>query len=95
MLLDEPTSGLDSTTAYKIMKTMKKEALQGMTILCTIHQPSSDLFKLMDRIVILHDGFLIYQGATSEILPYLGSCGIQAGRFVNPADFIIKTVQVP
>ena len=60
VLLDEPTSGLDSTTAYKIMKTMKKEALQGMTILCTIHQPSSDLFKLMDRIVILHDGFLIY-----------------------------------
>lgn len=37
VLLDEPTSGLDSTTAYKIMKTMKKEVNMGMTILCTIH----------------------------------------------------------
>lgn len=66
-----------------------------MTIMCTIHQPSSDLFKLMDRIIILHDGFVIYQGPTSEILPYLGSMGINVGKYVNPADFIIKTVQAP
>ena len=94
-MLDEPTSGLDSTTAYKIMKTMKKECEQGMTIMCTIHQPSSDLFKLMDRIIVLHDGYVVYQGATAEILPYLGSMGIKVGRYVNPADFIIKTVQAP
>lgn len=37
ILLDEPTSGLDSTTALKIMKMIKREALLGMTILCTIH----------------------------------------------------------
>jgi ABC-type multidrug transport system ATPase subunit len=37
VLLDEPTSGLDSTTALKIMKMIKKEALAGMTVVCTIH----------------------------------------------------------
>jgi len=37
VLLDEPTSGLDSTTALKIMKMIKKEALLGMTVVCTIH----------------------------------------------------------
>ena len=37
VLLDEPTSGLDSTTALKIVKMIKREAIMGMTIACTIH----------------------------------------------------------
>lgn len=37
ILLDEPTSGLDSTNALKIVKILKKEALSGKTIICTIH----------------------------------------------------------
>ena len=37
LLLDEPTSGLDSSTALKIIKLLKKEALSGKTIICTIH----------------------------------------------------------
>lgn len=44
LLLDEPTSGLDSSTAYRIIKLLKREALGGMTVLCTIHQPSSEIF---------------------------------------------------
>lgn len=57
VLLDEPTSGLDSTTALKIMKMIKREALTGMTIVCTIHQPSSELFRLMDRVIVLVEGY--------------------------------------
>jgi ABC-type multidrug transport system ATPase subunit len=49
----------------------------------------------MDRIIVLHDGYVVYQGPTNEILPYLGSMGIKVGKYVNPADFIIKTVQAP
>jgi ABC-type multidrug transport system ATPase subunit len=37
LLLDEPTSGLDSSTAYRIVKMLKKEAERGMTVICTIH----------------------------------------------------------
>lgn len=37
ILLDEPTSGLDSMTAHKILKLLKKEALAGRTIICTVH----------------------------------------------------------
>lgn len=44
LLLDEPTSGLDSHTALEIVKLLKHEAKKGMTIACTIHQPSSEIF---------------------------------------------------
>lgn len=72
LLCDEPTSGLDSTTALKIIKMLKKEALENnMTVICTIHQPSSEIFNCFDRLLLLQDGFEIYQGPTKEIPRYL------------------------
>ncbi len=41
LLLDEPTSGLDASTALRIIKILKQEATRGVSILATIHQPSS------------------------------------------------------
>jgi ABC-type multidrug transport system ATPase subunit len=68
LLLDEPTSGLDSTTALRIIKLLKKEAKQnGKTVICTIHQPNSEIFMQFDRLILLHDGHQIYQGPIKEI----------------------------
>jgi ABC-type multidrug transport system ATPase subunit len=60
IFLDEPTSGLDSFTSLSIMKLMKKQAREGLTVVCTIHQPSSEIFNLFDRLILLKDGHLIY-----------------------------------
>jgi ATP-binding cassette, subfamily G (WHITE), eye pigment precursor transporter len=49
LFLDEPTSGLDSYMAQNILKTLKMMAGKGRTIVCTIHQPSSEVFELFDR----------------------------------------------
>jgi ABC-type multidrug transport system ATPase subunit len=57
ILLDEPTSGLDSSTALKIIKLLKKEALLGKTIIATIHQPSGQIFMEFERLLLLQDGF--------------------------------------
>lgn len=56
ILLDEPTSGLDSSTAYRIIKMLRNEARNGMTVIATIHQPSGEVFQLFDRLVVLQDG---------------------------------------
>ncbi|CDW81306.1 abc transporter family protein [Stylonychia lemnae] len=95
VLLDEPTSGLDSSTAVKIAKILKNEAKLGKTVIATIHQPSSELFMLFDRLILLHDGYQVYQGPVSEIKPYLDSMEITVPQFKNVAEFTIKMVQVP
>lgn len=63
LVLDEPTSGLDSSTALRITKLLKQEASRGMSILATIHQPSSELLFQFDRIIVLSEGYTIYSGA--------------------------------
>jgi ABC-type multidrug transport system ATPase subunit len=98
LLCDEPTSGLDSTTSLKICKMLKNEALtQGTTIICTIHQPSAEIFNTFDRLLLLHDGFEIYQGPiNSELTAYLSKhLGCNMPKFTNPADYIIKMAQAP
>ena len=49
LFIDEPTSGLDSFMAESIVTLMGKLAKANRTILCTIHQPTSELFALFDR----------------------------------------------
>ena len=67
LLLDEPTSGLDSSTALRICKLLKNEALGGMTIIATVHQPSGEVFNCFDRLIVLQDGYAVYQGPLNEL----------------------------
>jgi ABC-type multidrug transport system ATPase subunit len=48
--------------ALSIVETMKHLAQQGKTIICTIHQPSSDIFEMFDRLLLLAEGRLAYIG---------------------------------
>lgn len=50
LFADEPTSGLDSFMAVSIMETMRELASKGKTIVCTIHQPSSEIFEMFDKL---------------------------------------------
>ncbi|XP_057481801.1 ABC transporter G family member 21-like [Actinidia eriantha] len=90
LLLDEPTSGLDSTTAQRIVATLRGLARGGRTIITTIHQPSSRLYGMFDKVVVLSEGCPIYSGSTGGVIEYFGSIGYETGfNFVNPADFLL------
>ncbi|GMF25070.1 unnamed protein product [Phytophthora lilii] len=56
LFLDEPTSGLDARSAKVIMDGVRRVADSGRTVLCTIHQPSSDVFFLFDSLLLLKRG---------------------------------------
>lgn len=49
LFLDEPTSGLDSAAAYAIVMSLKRLAQKNCTVVCTIHQPRSNIWHLFDR----------------------------------------------
>ncbi|XP_044505225.1 ABC transporter G family member 14-like [Mangifera indica] len=89
LLLDEPTSGLDSTTAQRILTTIKRLASGGRTIITTIHQPSSRLYHMFDKVVLLSEGSPIYNGPASTALDYFSSIGFSTSMIVNPADHLL------
>lgn len=90
LLLDEPTSGLDSTTAQRILTTIKRLASGGRTVVTTIHQPSSRLYHMFDKLVLLSEGYPIYYGPASAALEYFSSIGFSTSLpSVNPADLLL------
>lgn len=90
LFLDEPTSGLDSSNALQCILTLKQFAQKGHTVTCSIHQPSSRIFQLFDRLYVLADGYCLYHGAVRDLLPTLTANGLQCPAFYNPADFLIE-----
>jgi len=50
---------------------------------------------MFDRLVLMHEGHLIYQGPTKELTQYLETMSITPSKFINIADFIITMTQAP
>ena len=93
VLLDEPTSGLDSFTTQRICRALSKLAWeQNKTIVATIHQPSSKAFSYCDRLILLADGFVAYQGPALEVGQYFGFD--RSGKRQNPCDFFMRELSV-
>jgi ABC-type multidrug transport system ATPase subunit len=71
MFLDEPTSGLSSRDSENILDLLKELARKGKLLFIVIHQPSSDIFKMFDKLIILDTGgYLIYNGNPIESIEY-------------------------
>ncbi|XP_067682039.1 ATP-binding cassette sub-family G member 5-like [Haliotis asinina] len=95
LLLDEPTSGLDSyTSRYLVMNLAELAHREGKIVLLSIHQPRSDIFKLLDEIAILTQGHLAYCGTTSGLVPYFTDAGYPCPRYANPLDVYIDVSSV-
>ncbi|GKU08311.1 unnamed protein product [Fusarium langsethiae] len=98
LFLDEPTSGLDGQSAFQICRFMRKLAMAGQTIICTIHQPSAALFEAFDVLLLLaKGGRTTYFGPTGKdsatVLEYFARNGASPVGDVNAAEFIVDVVQ--
>jgi ABC-type multidrug transport system ATPase subunit len=94
LLLDEPTSGLDATTARSLMVTWRGLATLGHSVAVVIHQPRTDIFKMLDHLLLLSKGRVVYDGPPSSARRYLeGIPGVGAlPPETGVADWIMDTV---
>lgn len=70
MFCDEPTSGLDSYMAQNVVSVLKSMATKGKTIICTIHQPSSEVYSMFDKILLLASGRTAFLGTPNEAIEF-------------------------
>lgn len=71
LFVDEPTSGLSSTDSETVMQLLKQQAINGKIVIVNIHQPSSDIFKLFDKLWVMDKGgYVIYNGNPVEAISY-------------------------
>ena len=80
LLVDEPTSGLSSSDSEKVMALLKAQAAKGKLVIVVIHQPSSRIFRLFDRLWLLDKGGRpIFDGNPLEAIVHFRSQIYQAG----------------
>jgi len=97
LMLDEPTSGLDSFKATSIVRLLKSLAdKRGKTIISTIHAPSSEAFFYFDRLILMADGYTVYQGdAGTTCMDYFKALDMfEVPKFCNPGDFFLKVLAI-
>lgn len=71
LFVDEPTSGLSSADSEMVMDLLKEQTLKNKLVIINIHQPSSDIFKLFDKLLVLDKGgYLIYNGNPIDAIVY-------------------------
>ncbi|ORY68287.1 P-loop containing nucleoside triphosphate hydrolase protein [Pseudomassariella vexata] len=95
LLLDEPTSGLDAFTASSILEVLHGLAKEGRTLILTIHQARSDIFKHFGIVLLLaRGGSPAYAGKAKDMIRYFGGLGYPCPHHVNPADHALDLITV-
>lgn len=99
LFMDEPTSGLDARAAKLIMNGVRKIANTGRTVICTIHQPSTEVFNLFDSLLLLQrGGRMVFFGElgenSSKLIDYFHGTAsvkrIEPGY--NPATWMLECI---
>eukprot|EP00933_Yihiella_yeosuensis_P061558 TRINITY_DN6438_c0_g4_i1.p1 TRINITY_DN6438_c0_g4~~TRINITY_DN6438_c0_g4_i1.p1 ORF type:complete len:722 (-),score=65.31 TRINITY_DN6438_c0_g4_i1:29-2194(-) len=89
LFLDEPLSGLDTYNAFSLMKSLKQLAASGVPVVMTLHQPSSEIYAMLDDVIFLHEGELIFQGPLKSVVTHFDQIGYPCPPNYNPADHIL------
>ncbi|KAL5822739.1 hypothetical protein ACOSQ4_020639 [Xanthoceras sorbifolium] len=101
IFMDEPTSGLDARAAAIVMRTVRNTVDTGRTVVCTIHQPSIDIFEAFDELLLMkRGGQVIYSGPlgrnSHKIVEYFEAVpGIpKIKEKYNPATWMLEVSSV-
>lgn len=94
LFCDEPTSGLDSFMAHNVVQVLKRLTSKDKTIILTIHQPSSEIFGMFDKLLLMAEGRVAFLGAPNEASTFFTSLNAPCPANYNPADFYIEHLAI-
>ncbi|XVF68990.1 hypothetical protein PTKIN_Ptkin11bG0045400 [Pterospermum kingtungense] len=89
LFMDEISTGLDSSTTYNIVKCVRNfvHLMEG-TVLMALLQPAPETFELFDDIMLLSEGYMVYQGPRENVLEFFESLGFKLPPRKGVADFL-------
>ena len=80
--------------ARHVTETLKSLSRRGRSVILSIHQPRSDVFALLDDVVLLSRGRLVWSGPSDKMLEHFLSRGLECPSLTNPAEFILDISSV-
>lgn len=76
------------------MDILKHLTDQGKQVITTIHQPSSEIFSMLDELCLLAKGKVAYFGPREDVIGYFDKIGYTCPQYTNPADYIVNQIQI-
>lgn len=89
LFMDEISTGLDSSTTYQIVKCVRNfvHLMEG-TVLMALLQPAPETFELFDDLILLSEGYMVYQGPRADVVNFFESIGFRLPPRKGVADFL-------
>ncbi|KAL6133974.1 hypothetical protein ACLB2K_066207 [Fragaria x ananassa] len=92
LLLDEPTSGLDSASSFFVIWALRNIARDGRIVICSIHQPSSDVYNLFNDLLLIAGGETIYFGEAQKAVKFFSDAGFPCPTRKNPPEHYLRCI---
>ncbi|KAL5817183.1 hypothetical protein ACOSQ3_025561 [Xanthoceras sorbifolium] len=95
LFMDEISTGLDSSTTYQIVNCLRNFVHQmDATVLMALLQPAPETFDLFDDLVLLSEGYMVYQGPRADALEFFESLGFKLPPRKGVADFLQEVTSI-
>ncbi|KAM3959016.1 protein scarlet [Aphomia sociella] len=94
LFCDEPTTGLDSWAASAVVSTLRKLAIGGKLVICSVHQPASGVFEQFHKVVLLANGRTAFHGTIDQAAQFFGSLNYKCPVGFNAAEYYVTLLGV-
>ncbi|KAL0851501.1 hypothetical protein ABMA28_007292 [Loxostege sticticalis] len=94
LFCDEPTTGLDSWAASAVVARLRKLAIGGKLVICSVHQPASGVFELFHQVVLLANGRTAFHGTIEQADHFFASLNFKCPVGFNAAEYYVSLLGV-
>lgn len=93
--MDEISTGLDSSTTFQILNSLRQSIhILNKTALISLLQPAPETFNLFDDIILISDGYIVYQGPRENVLEFFEYVGFKCPERKEVANFLQEVLNI-